>query len=66
MRAEIPPLLDTADVSRIFQVTKATVRRWYADGLVPGLRIGRALRFRRRDVERAIEHLRNREDVARG
>jgi excisionase family DNA binding protein len=46
-----PILLKTREVALLFRVSCNTVWLWYRDGRLPGLRVGRDLRFRRRDVE---------------
>jgi excisionase family DNA binding protein len=45
-------LLTTGEVARLFNVSCATVRRWYRQGKLGALRIGTrgALRFKRQDV----------------
>jgi excisionase family DNA binding protein len=49
---ELPELLTTAEVARVFKVARSTVSNWAAQGLLPHTRTpsGR-LRFRRTDVE---------------
>jgi excisionase family DNA binding protein len=45
-------LLTTGEVARLFNISRATVRRWHRQGKLIGLRTSRrgALRFRREDV----------------
>jgi excisionase family DNA binding protein len=41
----VEPLLTVHDAARVLRVSEATVRRWAADGTLPAIRHGRALRF---------------------
>ena len=46
----------TADgIAELLRVGRSTVYRWAAGGLIPSLRIGRTVRFRRRSVLEAVE-----------
>ena len=47
-------LLTLRDVARYLQVSEKTVRRWVAQGRLPCLRLGRALRFEPGDVFRWV------------
>jgi len=47
-------LATTEDVAKLARVSKRTVQAWYYRRLIPGLKIGRLLRFRLADVERAL------------
>ena len=44
-------LLTAEEVATMLKVKVTTVRRWYRQGLLPGAKVGKALRFRRNDVE---------------
>lgn len=48
-------LLSAGEVALVFGVTTATIYRWNKRGLLPCVRVGRLVRFRRRDVERVQE-----------
>jgi len=43
---EIEPLINSEQAAAILQINEKTVRRMAADGLIPGLRIGKLWRFR--------------------
>lgn len=45
-------LLTAQEVAAMLKVKVTTVRRWYREGKLRGARVGRALRFRRDEVER--------------
>ena len=50
----LPVVLTTQEVAALFRVTTETVRAWRMAGRLPGVRIGKELRFRLRDVEKAL------------
>lgn len=49
-------LLTTAEVADLYQVSPATVRRWYREGVLPGVRNpgGGNIRFARHVIEDAL------------
>ena len=47
-------LFTTAEVADLFRVSVQTVRVWRLSGRLRGVRIGKGLRFLRRDIERAL------------
>ena len=47
-------LLTVAQVADELQVTAQTIRNWIEQGVVPALRIGRAYRIRRDDVDELL------------
>lgn len=49
--APLPALLTATEVAKVLRVHPGTVRRWMVDGTLPGIRVGRQIRFRRSDVE---------------
>jgi excisionase family DNA binding protein len=51
---QIDQLATTEDVARLAGVSKRTVQTWYYRRVIPGLKIGRVLRFRLPDVEKAL------------
>jgi excisionase family DNA binding protein len=48
-------LLTVPQVAEQFQVTAQTVRNWIDQGVLPALRVGRAFRVRREDVDALLE-----------
>lgn len=44
--------LTVAQVARDFQTSASIVRRWHAQGRLPGVRLGRLVRFDRAVIER--------------
>jgi excisionase family DNA binding protein len=52
------PLLTVPQVASELQVTAQTIRNWIAHGTLPAVRIGRAFRVRRADVEALIDRAR--------
>jgi excisionase family DNA binding protein len=56
MASEDDRLLTTAQLSERLQVSESTLRRWRTEGTGPSVvRVGRAVRYRWRDVERWLE-----------
>jgi excisionase family DNA binding protein len=49
------PLVDAATVARLFLVDPSTVHRWVKSGKLPAIRLGRAPRFRRADIDRILQ-----------
>jgi len=47
-------LATTEDVAKLAGASKRTVQRWYYRRIIPGLKIGRLLRFRLADVQKAL------------
>ena len=47
-------LLKKQDLADFFQITDRTVDDWMKNGIIPYFKIGRSVRFRRRDV---LQHL---------
>lgn len=47
-------LLTVSQVAEEFQVTTQTIRNWIDHGTLPAVRIGRAFRMRREDVEELL------------
>lgn len=45
-------LLKTADVAQLLSVSPLTIRAWVFQGLLPCVRLGRAVRYRREDIEK--------------
>jgi len=50
-----PPLLTVPQVAEEFQVTAQTIRNWIDRGVLPAVRVGRAFRIRRADVDRLLD-----------
>jgi len=48
-------LLTVPQVASAFQVTPQTIRNWIDHGTLPAVRVGRAFRVRREDVEALLE-----------
>jgi excisionase family DNA binding protein len=50
-----PELLTVPQVADRFQVTAQTIRNWIDQGVLPALRVGRAIRVRGEDVDELID-----------
>jgi excisionase family DNA binding protein len=50
-----PPLLTVPQVAAEFQVTAQTIRNWIDQGVLPAVRVGRAFRIRRADVDALLD-----------
>jgi excisionase family DNA binding protein len=50
----VDQLATTEDVARHCHVSKRTVQAWSYNKIIPSLKIGRLVRFRLKDVERAL------------
>jgi excisionase family DNA binding protein len=50
-----PPLLTVPQVAQEFQVTAQTIRNWIDQGVLPAVRVGRAFRIRRPDVDALLD-----------
>ncbi|MGH2849450.1 MAG: helix-turn-helix domain-containing protein [Solirubrobacteraceae bacterium] len=48
-------LLTVPQVAAVFQVTAQTIRNWIDHGTLPAVRVGRAFRVRRQDVDALME-----------
>jgi len=48
-------LLSAEEVGEILKVSRITVRRWCRAGKLPAVKIGKAYRIRRKDLERWFE-----------
>jgi excisionase family DNA binding protein len=48
-------LLTVPQVADEFQVTAQTIRNWIDHGVLPAVRVGRAFRVRREDVDELLE-----------
>lgn len=49
-----PPLLTVTDLAKRLQVSERQVRRWIAQGRVPAVHFGRAVRIRLADLEQLL------------
>ncbi len=49
-------LLTVPQVAEEFQVTSQTIRNWIDAGTLPAIRMGRAFRLRRADVDALLDH----------
>ena len=54
-QTEATVLLTVPEVAAIFQVTAQTIRNWIDHGTLPAVRVGRAFRIRRQDVDALFE-----------
>ena len=50
----ITPLLSVSDVAKLFGVGTHTIRRWMADGKLPGYKLCGSVRIRSEDVNAFI------------
>jgi excisionase family DNA binding protein len=50
--------LTVPQVAEEFQVTAQTIRNWIDHGVLPAVRVGRAFRVRREDVDALVERAR--------
>ncbi len=48
-------LLDTAAIAEQLGMSVSTIRKWVHYGFIPHVKLGRAVRFREKDVEKWIE-----------
>jgi excisionase family DNA binding protein len=51
----VEPLLDTAAIADKLGMSVSTIRKWVHFGFIPHVKLGRAVRFREKDVEAWIE-----------
>lgn len=49
------PLLTVPQVAAEFQVTAQTIRNWIDQGVLPAVRVGRAFRIAREDVDALLD-----------
>lgn len=50
-RGELPsPLMKTGEVEQLLQVSRTTVWAWTRQGILPAVKVGRVVRYRRDDV----------------
>jgi excisionase family DNA binding protein len=49
------PLLTVPQVAEEFQVTAQTIRNWIEQGVLPAVRVGRAFRIARSDVDSLLD-----------
>jgi excisionase family DNA binding protein len=47
--------LDTAEIAEQLSMSVSTIRKWVHFGFIPHVKLGRAVRFREKDVEAWIE-----------
>lgn len=55
MQSEFPALLTPRDVATLLRVGYPTVQRWCKEGTLPAVKIGKAYRIRRDDLEAWFE-----------
>jgi len=55
--AQLEPLLTVDDVAKVLRLSLRTIRRLIAEGKLPVVRIGRAIRIRPQAVEAFLEGL---------
>ncbi len=48
-------LLDTAEIAEQLGMSVSTIRKWVHYGFIPHIKLGRAVRFREKDIETWIE-----------
>ena len=48
-------LLDTAEIAEQLGMSVSTIRKWVHYGFIPHVKLGRAVRFREKDIETWIE-----------
>jgi excisionase family DNA binding protein len=48
-------LLNAAQVAECLSVAKSTIRKWVHYGYIPHVHLGRAVRFRERDIEQWVQ-----------
>ena len=48
-------LLDTVEIAEQLGMSVSTIRKWVHYGFIPHVKLGRAVRFREKDVEAWIE-----------
>jgi excisionase family DNA binding protein len=47
--------MKTAQIAELLNVAESTIRKWVHFGFIPHVKLGRAVRFREKDVEAWIE-----------
>ena len=60
-----PSLLTVPQVAEEFQVTAQTIRNWIDQGVLPAIRVGRAFRIARRDVDALLDRAERRASRSR-
>jgi excisionase family DNA binding protein len=48
-------MLDTAEIAEQLGMSVSTIRKWVHYGFIPHVKLGRAVRFREKDIEKWIE-----------
>jgi excisionase family DNA binding protein len=48
-------LLDTAEIAEQLNMSVSTIRKWVHFGFIPHVKLGRAVRFREKDIATWIE-----------
>jgi excisionase family DNA binding protein len=48
-------LLDTAEIADLLNMSPSTIRKWVHYGFIPHVKLGRAVRFKERDIEEWIQ-----------
>jgi excisionase family DNA binding protein len=56
---DVGALLTIAEVADLFKVSTGSVRRWQQNRAIPFLKVGRGIRFDRRDLATFYEQCRN-------
>lgn len=56
---EMSPLMTTREVAQLLRRTERTIRNWVRKGRLKPVRLGRAVYFRRVDIERLLDPQQN-------
>lgn len=64
MAYEVQPLLTAKEAAQFLHLSENTIRQWIWQRRLPVVRLGRAVRLRRVDLEQLIERNREEEAVA--
>jgi excisionase family DNA binding protein len=51
----VEKLLDTAEIAEQLGMSVSTIRKWVHYGFIPHVKLGRAVRFREKDIQTWIE-----------
>jgi excisionase family DNA binding protein len=54
-KVETDQLMNTSQVARWLNMSESTIRKWVHYGYIPHVKLGRAVRFKEKDVEAWIE-----------
>ncbi len=54
-KADTGQLMNTPQLAGWLQMSESTIRKWVHYGFIPHVKLGRAVRFREKDVEAWIE-----------